>query len=237
MKGPSILVEGLALAHGRTRILRDLSLELSAGESLALIGPNGAGKTSLVSCLLGLVRPQRGRVLVGGRPPESLEVKRRLGYVPERCSLDRSLSARRSLRLHHALAGRPRAARDEEVATLLARTGLAAVAGRPARTYSKGQLQRLAFAVALVGAPDLLVLDEPFSGVDPAGLRGLRELIAGLRAEGATLVINSHRLDQVAELCDRVALLSRGRLEGVHDAGGSARALEGLVVEAAGEGA
>ena len=228
MTGPSVRIEALGLSFGRTRVLDAVDLEIAGGESLALIGPNGAGKTSLVACLLGLVRPASGRVRIDGLAPDDPAVRRRLGYVPERCSVDRSLSPRGSLRLHHELSGRPRRVREGEVRELLALTGLEELADRPARTCSKGQLQRLAFAIALVGRPSLLVLDEPFSGVDPAGVSALRSLIGEARAGGATLLINSHRLDQVVQLCDRVALLARGRLQGVHAASGGERALRRL---------
>jgi ABC-2 type transport system ATP-binding protein len=238
MTGPSVLVHRLSIALGRRPILRDVSLSVAPGEALGLVGPNGAGKTTLVGCLLGLLRPDSGSVLVDGRPPDAREVRRRLGHVPERPALDRGSTPRAELRLHHALAGRPRARRVEETDELLRRVGLDERAGRRRiHALSKGMQQRLAFAIGLVAEPSLLVLDEPFSGVDPAGVALLRGLIDERRRAGATLVLNSHRIDQVALTCDRVVLLADGRSHAVEtparSAPPSADRLEHLVVAAA----
>lgn len=241
MNGPAVVIEELSLSFGRERVLDGVSFEAAPGATLGLIGPNGAGKTTLVGCLLGLLRPDSGRVSIDGLGPACPEARRGLGHVPERPSFDSGQTAGACLALHHALAGLPRSGRDREVTAALESVGLGEAAGRTLRRFSKGMLQRLSFAAALLGEPRLLVLDEPFSGVDPAGVALLRELIAGARARGATVIMNSHRLDQVGRLCDRVALITRGRIERVVDcdAGspGAEEALERLVVSASGLGA
>jgi ABC-2 type transport system ATP-binding protein len=211
-----IHIEGLSKTYrgGRVRALDQVSLEIRPGEAFGIIGPNGAGKTTLVGCLLGLLRPDAGTIAIDGHGADDLAVRRVTGYLPERLVMDRWMTGSRFLAYHHALAGLEPARRADEVAGAIARVGLQPEAGSTAiRKYSRGMLQRLGLAQALLGTPRYLFLDEPISGIDPAGVLLFRRLLAEARARGATLVINSHQLDEVERLCDRVAFVSGGRVE------------------------
>ncbi len=211
------------MAGGAVRALDGVSLRVEPGESLGIIGPNGAGKTTLLGCLLGHLRPDSGRVRIDGRPPDDLAVRADTGYLPERLVLDRWMSGLDFLRMHHALARRPAGDREAECAELLDRVGLEpAAASRRVATYSRGMLQRLGLAQALVGRPRRLFLDEPISGVDPGGIALIRRLLTELRAEGVTLVINSHQLDEIERVCTRVVFVHRGRLEAMDTAAAGA---------------
>jgi ABC-2 type transport system ATP-binding protein len=210
---------------GRVRALEDVSLNIAPGEALGIIGPNGAGKTTLFGCLLGLLRPDSGRVLIDGRPPDDLANRAITGYLPERLVMDRWMSGGDFLAYHHALARLPAERREADCASALERVGLdPAAATRPIKSYSRGMLQRLGLAQALLGEPRLLFLDEPISGVDPAGVMLFRRLLGEQRARGATLLVNSHQLDEVERLCDRVVYVERGRVASIEtrDAGATA---------------
>lgn len=212
---PAIEVAGLTkrFANKRAPALRDVSFEVDSGIVLGLVGPNGAGKTTLLGCLLGLLFPDEGRIRLLGGKPGTPEVNRLVGYVPERLSFDRWMTGQAFVAYHHALAGRPRAARGSDVAETFDRVELEPSARRRrVATYSRGMLQRLALAQALVGKPRLLFLDEPTSGVDPHGVLLVRRLLAGLKADGVTILFNSHQLDQVERVSDRVLFLREGRV-------------------------
>jgi ABC-2 type transport system ATP-binding protein len=216
----SIQVEHLTKSYQSSGapVLADLSLEIEAGEIFGIIGANGAGKTTLMSCLLGLVRPDRGLILLGGRPPEDLAVRASTGYLPERLQFERWMTGHQFVSFHHALARRPRATRDREVEELLRRAGLDEGAWRmPLRRYSRGMLQRLGLAQALIGAPRFLLLDEPASGVDPPGVLAFCQVLVELRAQGVTVVLNSHQLDQIERVCDRVAYLESGQVRTIEN--------------------
>ena len=219
---PAIAVSGLTKRYAGKTVpaLRDVSFEIEPGIVLGLVGPNGAGKTTLLGCLLGLLFPDEGRIRIFDGAPGTLEVNRLVGYVPERLSFDRWMSGAAFVAYHHALAGRPRAARQADVAEAFDRVEVEPSArGRRVATYSRGMLQRLALAQALVGKPRLLFLDEPTSGVDPHGVLLVRRLLAGLKAGGVTILFNSHQLDQVERVSDRVLFLREGRLADVPASG------------------
>ena len=218
----SIRVEGLSKSYRRplagetVRALNDVTLEIRSGEVFGIIGPNGAGKTTFLGCLLGFLRPDAGHVTIDGRPPDDLDVRRVTGYLPERLVLDRWMTGRAFLAYHHALARLPEASRRDEVEGGLARVGLPPDAGaRPISKYSRGMLQRLGLAQALLGAPRYVFLDEPASGVDPAGVVLFRRLLNEIKGRGVTVVLNSHQLEQVERVCDRVAFVAGGRVEAV----------------------
>jgi ABC-2 type transport system ATP-binding protein len=228
---PGIEVEGLSktynrhLAGERVQALADVSLAIRPGEVFGIIGPNGAGKTTFLGCLLGFLRPDGGRVTIDGMAADDLAVRRVTGYLPERLVLDRWMRGIDFLAYHHALAGLPAATRGAESAAALERVGLDRTAGeRPIRKYSRGMLQRLGLAQALLGAPRYVFLDEPASGVDPAGVVLFRRLLSDLKGSGVTVVLNSHQLEQVERVCDRVAFVSGGRVQAVEtlDAGAAA---------------
>jgi ABC-2 type transport system ATP-binding protein len=217
-----IRVEGLSksyrrrLTAGPVRALDGVSLEIQAGEVFGIIGPNGAGKTTLFGCLLGFLRPDAGRITIDGRAPDDLAIRRVTGYLPERLVLDRWMSGRDFLAYHHALARLPAAGRREEVEAAIANVGLDREAGsRSIRKYSRGMLQRLGLAQALLGAPRYVFLDEPASGVDPAGVVLFRRLLMAMKGRGVTILLNSHQLEQVERVCDRVAFVSGGKVEAV----------------------
>ncbi len=218
MTEPAIAVHGLSKAFGprwrRTQALEGADLTVNRGEVVGLIGPNGAGKTTLQSCVLGLLRPDRGTIEVDGLPPDALAVRRRSGHLPERLGLPRRLTGRRFLALQHALAEMPRPQRPSAVDEALARVGLTDASAKRIATYSRGMLQRLAFASATLVEPDFLFLDEPTSGMDPAGTLWVLRTIQWLRERGTTVLLNSHQLDQVERVCDRAVFIRGGRIEG-----------------------
>ena len=216
---PLLQVDDVSKSYQRgRRVLSGVNLHIHAGETFGIIGPNGAGKTTLFGCMLGLVWPDAGRILVAGLPPDDLAVRHLIGYLPERLVFDTEITARGALALHHELAQQPRAERAATVEALLTRVGLdRAFWDKSPRRFSRGMLQRLGLAQALVGKPRLLFLDEPTLGIDPEGLLHLRALLREFKAQGVTVVINSHDLAQLERVCDRVAFLRAGRVEAIED--------------------
>jgi ABC-2 type transport system ATP-binding protein len=201
---------------GSVRALNGVSLSIREGEVFGIIGPNGAGKTTLFGCLLGFLRPDSGRITIDGRAPDDLAIRRLTGYLPERLVLDRWMTGIDFLRYHHALAQLPVENRDRDAAASLAQVGLEPEAGhRSIKRYSRGMLQRLGLAQALLGHPRYVFLDEPASGVDPAGVVLFRRLLGELKASGATVLLNSHQLDQVERVCDRVAFVQGGQVRAI----------------------
>jgi ABC-2 type transport system ATP-binding protein len=218
MPQPGIVVENLTKTYrgGKVRALDGVSLSVSPGEVFGVIGPNGAGKTTLFGCILGFLFPDAGAVRFDGRSPDDLGVHAAVGYLPERLNFDRWMTGREFLHYHHALARCPEPEREADVRGLLDLAGLdAAAAGRKIRNYSRGMLQRLGFAQALVGRPRYLFLDEPTSGMDPVGAVMVRRTVAELKSRGVTVLINSHQLEQIERLCDRVAFVKEGRVESI----------------------
>jgi heme exporter protein A len=201
---------GIERAWGRQRALAGVDLTLGAGEAVALLGPNGAGKSTLVSILSTLVTPSKGEVRYGGAPADD-EVRGQIGVVAHESLLYGDLSGRENLAFFARLyqVGAP----DEATRAMLARVALSdEAAARPARTYSRGMLQRLSVARALLHAPSLLLFDEPFTGLDRAGVALLAELLIAERARGAILLVVTHDFDAVAGLVDRAVVLHRGRV-------------------------
>jgi ABC-2 type transport system ATP-binding protein len=212
----AVLVEGLEKRYasplGRRvqHALRGVSLSIPAGSAFGLIGPNGAGKTTLVKALLGVVHPDAGRVRLLGGPPADPRVRARVGYLPERLALSPSWTPLELLGSVARLKGlRPERAR---LLALLEETGIAAEAGRRVGGFSKGMRQRVGLAAALVGDPELLVLDEPTDGLDPLGRVDVRNLLAARLARGATVLLNSHLLSETERICGRIGILVAGRL-------------------------
>jgi len=189
-----------------------VTLSLSRGEVFGLLGPNGAGKTTTIKLILGLAQPTRGSVLLDGRDPREPAARRRLGYLPESPSFYDHLNATEFLALVGDLFGIDPAVRRRRGAALLERLGLTPHARKPLRQFSKGMTQRLGLAQALLNEPSLLVLDEPMSGLDPIGRAEVKRILREERARGATVLLSSHVLAETEALCDRVAILSGGRL-------------------------
>jgi ABC-2 type transport system ATP-binding protein len=196
--------------YGRTTALAGVSLHVDEGELVGLLGPNGAGKSTLVKVGCGLVRPTSGTAEVCGAPAGSPAARRRLGYLAELFRFPGWMKADELLAMHQGLAGSAGGA--EERGRLLDLVGLADVADRRIETMSKGMQQRLGIAQALIGDPRMLVLDEPTSALDPAGRRTVRELLETLRAAGTAVLLNSHLLSEIELVCDRVVIITRGRV-------------------------
>jgi ABC-2 type transport system ATP-binding protein len=217
MADSMIVVDGVSKIYGRfgrvTRALDSVSLTVEEGETVGLIGPNGAGKTTLLSCLLGFLRPDAGRISVDGKAVDDLAVRARTGYMPERLGFDRDLTGAAFLAFHWRLAGGDPARTEAESSAAVDRVGLdRSVLTKRLKTYSRGMLQRIGVAQAMLGDPDLLFLDEPASGTDPMGVAIVRERILEAKGRGATIVLNSHQLTEVEKVCDRVVFIDRGRL-------------------------
>jgi ABC-2 type transport system ATP-binding protein len=213
-----IVVEELTKTYraGSVRALDRVSIQIRHGETFGIIGPNGAGKTTLLGCLLGFLSPDAGRVTIDGHAPDDLDVRAVTGYLPERLVMDRWMTGADFLRYHHALARLPAERRDADVDATLQLVDLDDQAGRRAvKRYSRGMLQRLGLGQALLGSPRYLFLDEPASGVDPGGVVLIRRILSDLKGRGVTVVLNSHQLDQVERVCDRVAFVRQGHVDAV----------------------
>ena len=205
----------LGLLRKRVEAVKEASFEVRRGEIFGYLGPNGSGKTTTLKMLMGLVFPSRGRAEVLGRPVPNREAKRRLGYLPESPYFYEYLTPEEFLDLVGALCDVPRRERRKRARTLIARLGLGHAMGRPLRKFSKGMLQRIGIAQALMGDPELVVLDEPMTGLDPLGRKEIRDLMLELRREGRTVVYSTHILPDVEMTCDRVAMIFSGRVRSV----------------------
>ena len=207
---PALLVEDAAKRYGRVQALDGVSLEVQPGELVGLLGPNGAGKSTLVKIACGLIRASRGRAEICGAPAGSPRARAALGYLAELFRFPGWYSADEVLRLHQRLAGSPGGA--DERGQLLELVGLANARAVRVDAMSKGMQQRLGIAQALVGSPPVLLLDEPTSALDPAGRRTVRALLEELRAREIGVLLNSHLLSEIELVCDRVVILSHGRV-------------------------
>jgi ABC-2 type transport system ATP-binding protein len=200
------------IIQGRRPALQDLDLEVRTGEIFGYVGPNGSGKTTTLKLLVGLLKPDRGDARLLGEPLASRAWRYRAGYLPEHPYLYDYLTAAEYLEYAGRLFGIPRARRREKTRELLALVGLERSADVPLRRFSKGMVQRVGLAQALVNDPQLVILDEPMSGLDPIGRRLVREIILGLRRAGRTVFFSTHILSDAETLCDRVGVLRAGRL-------------------------
>lgn len=190
----------------------NLSLEVPCGNVFGFLGANGAGKTTTIKMLLGFLPPTHGRLEIMGESCRDFSTRRHCGYLPEQPYFHPFLTPEEVLRVHSDIVGLSRRERIQQTERLLALTQLEKNAKVPLGKLSKGNQQRVGIAQALIGNPPLLILDEPTSGLDPIGRHEMREIIASLRSEGATVFLSSHVLSEIDTLCDRVAILSHGRL-------------------------
>src|SRR5207248_2657713 len=211
---PPLAIETRELrkVYGEKVAVDDVTLAVPEGEVFGFLGPNGAGKSTTVKMLLGLAFPTSGQARLLGQPLGSVAAKRRIGFLPEQFRFHEWLRADEFLDLHGELYGMPRADRRRRIPEVLELVGLAGRGRDRLRTYSKGMLQRAGLAMALLNDPALLFLDEPTSALDPIGRREVRDIIRGLKARGMTVFLNSHLLSEVESVCDRVAIVDRGRI-------------------------
>jgi ABC-2 type transport system ATP-binding protein len=209
---PAIAVDGLTKSYGQTLALDDLSFEVEEGEVFGFLGPNGAGKSTTINILLDFVRPTAGRLTVLGRDAQahSREIRSRTGVLPEGYRTYDRLTARQHLEFAMDSKGA-----DDDPERLLERVDLLDAVDKKAGGYSKGMSQRLMLAMALVGEPELLILDEPSTGLDPNGAREMREIVREENARGTTVFFSSHIMEQVEAVCDRVGILRDGEMVAV----------------------
>jgi ABC-2 type transport system ATP-binding protein len=214
---PAVELRGLTkdfsvgLRGVRLRAVDRLDLRVGAGEIFGLLGPNGSGKSTTIKLLLGLLEPTAGECRIFGVPSGRVEARREVGYLPEAPYFYRHLTGRELVRFYGKMCGLRAPELETRIAHVLTAVGMTEAAERRVGTYSKGMLQRIGLAQALVHDPRLLILDEPTAGVDPLGSAAMAELILRLKAEGKTILITSHLLGQIEDICDRVAILDRGR--------------------------
>jgi ABC-2 type transport system ATP-binding protein len=218
-RAPIVRIEGIVkdfrpgLGLRRQRVLHGISFEVREGEIFGFVGPNGAGKTTTLKILMGLIRASSGAASILGHDVRETAFRRHVGFLPENPYFYDFLTGREILRFYARLSGVPRARLARRVDALLAWVGLSEAADAHLRTYSKGMLQRIGIAQALVHDPRVVFLDEPMSGLDPIGRKEVRDLILRLRAEGKTVFMNTHILSDVEMVCDRVAIIVRGRIQ------------------------
>ncbi len=194
----------------RFHALKGVSLQVAQGEIFGLLGPNGAGKTTLVKVLLGVVRKTQGTAMLLGRPAGDRLGRRSIGYLPENLRVPRHLTANSALDLYGQLSGLSSGEIRRRRQELLESVDLASRAKDSVKKYSKGMLQRLGLAIALLHRPQVVFMDEPTDGLDPGGRAHVRQVLQRLKAEGTTIFLNSHLLQEVEMVCDRVAILDKG---------------------------
>jgi ABC-2 type transport system ATP-binding protein len=192
--------------------LVELDLDIPKGEVFGLLGLNGSGKTTAIKLLMGLHLPTTGEVETLGRRAPDVEVLARIGYAPESAYLNKSLTGRESLRLFASLSHIPAADLERRVTEMLAKVGLDKAMDKRLSEYSKGMLQRASLAQALIHDPELVILDEPVTGLDPLAIKEVRLLILWLKSQGKTVLFSSHDISEVERVCDRIGILSGGRL-------------------------
>ena len=189
-----------------------ISFEIRRDEIFGLLGPNGSGKSTTIKMILGLLHRSKGNLTVFGKDPTDVAVKRRIGYLPEESYMYRFLTPVETLDFYGKLFGLPRAIRRSRIDELLEMVGMTHAANRPVGEFSKGMARRLGIAQALINDPDLLILDEPTSGLDPLGSRQVKDLLLDLGRRGKTILLSSHQLDDVQDVCDRMVILYGGKI-------------------------
>jgi ABC-2 type transport system ATP-binding protein len=197
----------------KVRALKALDLEIRRGEIFGLLGPNGSGKTTTMKLLLGLLFPTSGQALVFGKDATEVTKNERIGYLPEESYLYRFLNAEETLDFYGKLFNMPAEVRHQRVGRLIEMVGLTGAKRRQLKEYSKGMTRRIGLAQALINDPELVLLDEPTSGLDPIGTRDIKDLILNLKKQGKTVVMCSHLLADVQDVCDRIGILYQGELK------------------------
>lgn len=218
MTTPAVRIENLTkifpvpLRRQRVTAVRDLSFEVRPGEVYGLLGPNGSGKSTTLKILLGLVTPNQGRAMIFGQDSRDYHSRRDVGFLPENPYFYKFLTAAETLRFYGKVCGMGGTILTKRIDELIHLVGLEEARDRRIGGFSKGMLQRIGLAQALIQDPRLVVLDEPTAGVDPAGSHQIRDLILDLKKRGKTVLLTSHLLEQVQEICDRVGIMARGEM-------------------------
>ncbi len=208
---PIVDVQHVSKQFGSTRAVDDVSFELRGGEIFGLLGPNGAGKTTTIRMILDLFRPDSGSISVFGRPLTE-QAKRRIGYLPEERGLYKNVSVEECLTYLTTLKGIDRGEARRRSHTYLERVGLAEVAKKKVKELSKGMQQKVQLGVALLHEPDLLIIDEPFYGLDPVNTRLVKDILREMRGRGAAIMMSTHQMDRVEELCQRMCMFNAGKV-------------------------
>ena len=242
MTEPAIQIEGLtkdfstSLRRVKVRAIDDLSLTVGSNEIFGLLGPNGSGKSTTIKLLIGLLNPSKGTCHVYGGSSRSRSIRQSIGFLPDAPYYHRYLTGRELVKFHARLCGVKRAVLKKEVNAAIELVEMSESADRRVGTYSKGMLQRIGLAQALVHDPRLVILDEPTAGLDPLGCDAISRIVQELKQRGKTILISSHLLAQIEGLCDRIAILHRGKLvcEGRVDELLEDETTESLVVEGLG---
>lgn len=201
------------LTGKKVAAVTDVSFEILPGEVFGIVGPNGAGKSTLLKMFLGFIRPSSGEISLFGKSPEDPVSRNRLGYLPENPCFYEHLSAIELMRFSARVSGLESSRAEEQIPRLLKMMNLEHAGNRKLRGYSKGMVQRAGICFALIHDPDLIILDEPMSGLDPVGRKLLVDMILELKASGKTILFCSHILNDVERLCDRIAIMNKGRLK------------------------
>ncbi|MHB8157637.1 MAG: ABC transporter ATP-binding protein [Desulfocucumaceae bacterium] len=215
-----------------------ICLSVTGGQIFGLLGPNGAGKSTLVKTLVGLIKPTSGTARLLGKPLGNIEVKKKIGYLPENFSYHEWLTGRQLLEFHASLYKLDRWSKASRIPLVIDTVGLTGAERKKVKNYSKGMRQRIGLACALLPDPDLLFLDEPTSAMDPIGRREVREILLGLKERGKTIFLNSHLLSEVEAICDQVAFIKGGNIiaQGRPDEVGADRLVVELQVDSVSEG-
>jgi ABC-2 type transport system ATP-binding protein len=217
-----------------SRGIVDVSLAVAPGESFGLLGLNGSGKTTTFKLALGLLHPSAGEIHALGKPPADAAALAEIGFLPELPYFYPFLTPRESLRFYGLLSGLPKSELPDRIRDALESVGLGAHADRRIGEFSKGMVQRVGLAQAIIHDPRLIILDEPVSGLDPLAIKDIRDLLGRLRGRGKTLIVSSHSISELEKICDRVGILKEGRLARViaqKEWQGAGEGLEGLFVE------
>ncbi|MEN8661127.1 MAG: ABC transporter ATP-binding protein [Lentimonas sp.] len=218
MSTPAIRIQGLTkdfsvgMRGVKLRAVDGLDLEIGDNQIFGLLGPNGSGKSTTIKVILGLLEASAGKCEIYGKPSHTVDARRSVGFLPEAPYFYRYLSGRELVRFYARVCGVPRANINEQVDSVIELVGMTEAAHRRVGTYSKGMLQRIGLAQALVHDPQLVILDEPTAGVDPLGSAAIADIVRELKRRGKTILLSSHLLAQIEGLCDRVAILHRGKL-------------------------